>query len=124
MQLVMEYVPLGSLRDYLPRHNVGLAQLLLFAQQICEVGQWPLVLEPAASFLAWPEGPIRSAHQAPAVGRLPNAPSFHSPGISAPSRARLATQSLPILPPLPPPLLPFAGLHQPSCRPRTCSSPS
>lgn len=32
----MEYVPLGSLRDYLPRHSVGLAQLLLFAQQICE----------------------------------------------------------------------------------------
>lgn len=39
VQLVMEYVPLGSLRDYLPRHSVGLAQLLLFAQQICEVGR-------------------------------------------------------------------------------------
>jgi non-receptor tyrosine-protein kinase TYK2 len=38
VQLVMEYVPLGSLRDYLPRHSVGLVQLLLFAQQICEVG--------------------------------------------------------------------------------------
>nr|XP_044999142.1 non-receptor tyrosine-protein kinase TYK2 isoform X3 [Jaculus jaculus] len=36
VQLVMEYMPLGSLRDYLPRHSVGLAQLLLFAQQICE----------------------------------------------------------------------------------------
>lgn len=36
VHLVMEYVPLGSLRDYLPRHSVGLAQLLLFAQQICE----------------------------------------------------------------------------------------
>ncbi|XP_055975827.1 non-receptor tyrosine-protein kinase TYK2 isoform X1 [Sorex fumeus] len=36
VQLVMEYVPQGSLRDYLPRHSVGLAQLLLFAQQICE----------------------------------------------------------------------------------------
>ncbi|XP_045146268.1 non-receptor tyrosine-protein kinase TYK2 isoform X1 [Echinops telfairi] len=36
MQLVMEYVPLGSLRDYLPRHHVGLAHLLLFARQICE----------------------------------------------------------------------------------------
>lgn len=35
----MEYVPLGSLRDYLPRHSVGLAQLLMFAQQICEVGR-------------------------------------------------------------------------------------
>lgn len=39
VHLVMEYVPLGSLRDYLPRHSVGLAQLLLFAQQICEVGR-------------------------------------------------------------------------------------
>ncbi|XP_054418241.1 non-receptor tyrosine-protein kinase TYK2 isoform X2 [Pteronotus mesoamericanus] len=36
VHLVMEYMPLGSLRDYLPRHSVGLAQLLLFAQQICE----------------------------------------------------------------------------------------
>lgn len=33
----MEYVPLGSLRDYLPKHNVSLAHILLFAQQICEV---------------------------------------------------------------------------------------
>uniref|UniRef100_A0A8B9NEV3 non-specific protein-tyrosine kinase n=2 Tax=Accipitrinae TaxID=8955 RepID=A0A8B9NEV3_9AVES len=32
----MEYVPLGSLRDYLPKHNVSLAHILLFAQQICE----------------------------------------------------------------------------------------
>lgn len=45
VQLVMEYVPLGSLRDYLPRHHVGLAQLLLFAQQICEVGPPPLLTE-------------------------------------------------------------------------------
>ncbi|KAM8793876.1 non-receptor tyrosine-protein kinase TYK2 [Eudromia elegans] len=36
VQLIMEYVPLGSLRDYLPKHSVGLARLLLFAQQICE----------------------------------------------------------------------------------------
>ncbi|KAM5307482.1 non-receptor tyrosine-protein kinase TYK2 isoform 2-T4 [Glossophaga mutica] len=36
VHLVMEYMPLGSLRDYLPRHSVGLAQLLLFAQQICK----------------------------------------------------------------------------------------
>ncbi|XP_063787435.1 non-receptor tyrosine-protein kinase TYK2 [Pseudophryne corroboree] len=36
VQLIMEYVPLGSLRDYLPKHSVSLAQLLLFAQQICE----------------------------------------------------------------------------------------
>ncbi|XP_053514400.1 non-receptor tyrosine-protein kinase TYK2 isoform X2 [Artibeus jamaicensis] len=36
VHLVMEYMPLGSLRDYLPRHSIGLAQLLLFAQQICK----------------------------------------------------------------------------------------
>uniref|UniRef100_UPI00398EDC69 non-receptor tyrosine-protein kinase TYK2 n=1 Tax=Pristiophorus japonicus TaxID=55135 RepID=UPI00398EDC69 len=36
VQLIMEYLPLGSLRDYLPKHNVGLGQLLLFAQQICQ----------------------------------------------------------------------------------------
>ncbi|XP_073510192.1 non-receptor tyrosine-protein kinase TYK2 isoform X1 [Phyllobates terribilis] len=36
VQLIMEYVPLGSLRDYLPKHNVHLRQILLFAQQICE----------------------------------------------------------------------------------------
>uniref|UniRef100_A0A8C5LZN0 Tyrosine-protein kinase n=1 Tax=Leptobrachium leishanense TaxID=445787 RepID=A0A8C5LZN0_9ANUR len=36
VQLIMEYVPLGSLRDYLPKHPVSLAQILLFAQQICE----------------------------------------------------------------------------------------
>ena len=41
IQLVMEYMPLGSLRDYLPRHNVGLVQLLLFSLQICEVGRPP-----------------------------------------------------------------------------------
>lgn len=38
VQLIMEYVPLGSLRDFLPRHHVGLPRILLFAQQICEVG--------------------------------------------------------------------------------------
>lgn len=38
VQLIMEYVPLGSLRDFLPRHRVGLPRILLFAQQICEVG--------------------------------------------------------------------------------------
>ncbi|XP_072104469.1 non-receptor tyrosine-protein kinase TYK2 [Mobula birostris] len=36
VQLIMEYLPLGSLRDYLPKHSVGLGQLLLFAQQICQ----------------------------------------------------------------------------------------
>ncbi|XP_007905276.1 non-receptor tyrosine-protein kinase TYK2 [Callorhinchus milii] len=36
VQLIMEYLPLGSLRDYLPKHSLGLAQLMLFAQEICE----------------------------------------------------------------------------------------
>ncbi|XP_041032934.1 non-receptor tyrosine-protein kinase TYK2 [Carcharodon carcharias] len=36
VQLIMEYLPLGSLRDYLPKHNIGLGQLLLFAKQICQ----------------------------------------------------------------------------------------
>lgn len=56
VQLVMEYVPLGSLRDYLPRHSVGLAQLLLFAQQICEVGR-PVPAR-RTCILLWPECPI------------------------------------------------------------------
>lgn len=33
----MEFLPLGSLREYLPKHRVGMAQSLLFAQQICQV---------------------------------------------------------------------------------------
>lgn len=37
LQLIMEYLPLGSLRDYLPKHRVGVAQSLLFAKQICQV---------------------------------------------------------------------------------------
>ncbi|MBN3305811.1 TYK2 kinase, partial [Amia calva] len=36
VQLIMEYLPLGSLRDYLPKHRVGVAQIMLFAQQVCE----------------------------------------------------------------------------------------
>ncbi|XP_005534563.1 PREDICTED: non-receptor tyrosine-protein kinase TYK2, partial [Pseudopodoces humilis] len=36
VQLIMEYVPLGSLRDFLPKHTLSLSHLLLFAQQICE----------------------------------------------------------------------------------------
>ncbi|XP_043090006.1 non-receptor tyrosine-protein kinase TYK2 [Puntigrus tetrazona] len=35
VQLIMEYLPLGSLREYLPKHRLGIAQCLLFAQQIC-----------------------------------------------------------------------------------------
>ncbi|XP_071656771.1 non-receptor tyrosine-protein kinase TYK2 [Patagioenas fasciata] len=36
VRLIMEYVPLGSLRDFLPKHQLSLGHLLLFAQQICE----------------------------------------------------------------------------------------
>uniref|UniRef100_A0A4W4EG50 Tyrosine-protein kinase n=1 Tax=Electrophorus electricus TaxID=8005 RepID=A0A4W4EG50_ELEEL len=36
VQLIMEYLPLGSLREYLPKHRLGVAQSLLFAQQICQ----------------------------------------------------------------------------------------
>ncbi|XP_038640660.1 non-receptor tyrosine-protein kinase TYK2 isoform X2 [Scyliorhinus canicula] len=36
VQLIMEYLPLGSLRDYLPKQNLGFGQLMLFAQQICQ----------------------------------------------------------------------------------------
>ncbi|XP_076850141.1 non-receptor tyrosine-protein kinase TYK2 [Brachyhypopomus gauderio] len=36
VQLIMEYLPLGSLREYLPKHRLGVAQTLLFAQQICQ----------------------------------------------------------------------------------------
>ncbi|XP_061079536.1 non-receptor tyrosine-protein kinase TYK2 [Conger conger] len=36
VQLIMEYLPLGSLRDYLPKHHVNMAQILLFAEQICQ----------------------------------------------------------------------------------------
>ncbi|XP_036408100.1 non-receptor tyrosine-protein kinase TYK2 [Megalops cyprinoides] len=36
VQLIMEYLPLGSLRDYLPKHRLGVAQSLLFAEQICQ----------------------------------------------------------------------------------------
>ncbi|XP_069737720.1 non-receptor tyrosine-protein kinase TYK2-like isoform X2 [Phaenicophaeus curvirostris] len=36
VQLIMEFVPLGSLRDFLPKHPLSLAHILLFAQQICE----------------------------------------------------------------------------------------
>ncbi|XP_040917883.1 non-receptor tyrosine-protein kinase TYK2 isoform X2 [Toxotes jaculatrix] len=36
VQLIMEYLPLGSLRDYLPRLKLGMPQCLMFAQQICQ----------------------------------------------------------------------------------------
>ncbi|XP_041673098.1 non-receptor tyrosine-protein kinase TYK2 [Cheilinus undulatus] len=36
VQLIMEYLPLGSLRDYLPKRKLGVPQCLMFAQQICQ----------------------------------------------------------------------------------------
>lgn len=36
VQLIMEYLPLGSLKDYLPKRNLGMAHCLMFAQQICQ----------------------------------------------------------------------------------------
>lgn len=37
VQLIMEYVPLGSLREFLPKRKLGIPQCLMFAQQICQV---------------------------------------------------------------------------------------
>uniref|UniRef100_A0AAX7T1V5 Tyrosine-protein kinase n=1 Tax=Astatotilapia calliptera TaxID=8154 RepID=A0AAX7T1V5_ASTCA len=36
VQLIMEYLPLGSLKDYLPKRNLPLSHCLMFAQQICQ----------------------------------------------------------------------------------------
>lgn len=37
VQLIMEYLPKGSLKDYLPKRKLSMPQCLMFAQQICEV---------------------------------------------------------------------------------------
>lgn len=37
VQLIMEYVPQGNLKDYLPNRKVGMSHCLMFAQQICQV---------------------------------------------------------------------------------------
>lgn len=36
VQLIMEYLPLGCLREFLPKRKLGMAQCLMFAQQICQ----------------------------------------------------------------------------------------
>ncbi|TNN70030.1 Non-receptor tyrosine-protein kinase TYK2 [Liparis tanakae] len=36
VQLIMEYLPLGSLRDYLSKRKLVVPQCLMFAQQICQ----------------------------------------------------------------------------------------
>ncbi|XP_041823478.1 non-receptor tyrosine-protein kinase TYK2 isoform X2 [Melanotaenia boesemani] len=36
VQLIMEYLPLRSLREYLPKNKPGVAQCLMFTQQICQ----------------------------------------------------------------------------------------
>lgn len=37
LQLIMEFLPQGSLAKYLPKHKPHKSQLLIFAQQICQV---------------------------------------------------------------------------------------
>lgn len=37
VQLIMEYLPLGSLKDYLPKRKLGILGCIMFAQQICQV---------------------------------------------------------------------------------------
>lgn len=41
LRLIMEYLPYGSLRDYLIKHRERFepAKLLLYASQICKVAQ-------------------------------------------------------------------------------------
>ncbi|XP_047215963.1 non-receptor tyrosine-protein kinase TYK2-like [Girardinichthys multiradiatus] len=36
VKLIMEYLPLGSLREYLPKNKTSAAQCLMFAQQMCQ----------------------------------------------------------------------------------------
>uniref|UniRef100_A0AAY4BFH7 Tyrosine-protein kinase n=1 Tax=Denticeps clupeoides TaxID=299321 RepID=A0AAY4BFH7_9TELE len=36
LQLIMEFLPLGSLKEHLQKHRLGVAHSLLFAQQICQ----------------------------------------------------------------------------------------
>ncbi|XP_054462902.1 non-receptor tyrosine-protein kinase TYK2 isoform X2 [Anoplopoma fimbria] len=36
VQLIMEYLPLGSLREFLPKRKLGVPQCLMFAKQICQ----------------------------------------------------------------------------------------
>lgn len=45
VQLIMEYLPQGSLRDYLPTHKLSMAQCLLFVQQICQVRRFHLAIK-------------------------------------------------------------------------------
>lgn len=102
MQLVMEYVPLGSLRDYLPRHSVGLAQLLLFAQQICEVG---------------PPAPVPRARPPPWPSRMAPYPLVTSPRFWAGSSIHPVSSS-----PVPADPRTPAASSAPTCHPsRTCA---
>lgn len=45
-KLIMEYVPLGSLKEYLPRHKkvTSLNTLLNYSMQICKVSPAPVAL--------------------------------------------------------------------------------
>ena len=43
MQLIMEFLPLGSLKEYIIGCKIGVPQCLLFAGQICQVSKvWVL----------------------------------------------------------------------------------
>lgn len=46
LRLIMEYLPYGSLRDYLQKHKERLdhKKLLLYASQICKVGHFKLYI--------------------------------------------------------------------------------
>lgn len=45
-KLIMEYVPLGSLKEYLPRHKkvTSLNTLLNYSMQICKVSSAPVAV--------------------------------------------------------------------------------
>ena len=74
VQLIMEYVPLGSLRDFLPRHHVGLPRILLFAQQICEVG---VSLSHPKKRSYCPPPPLKRPHPHFSTPKTAPFPSFH-----------------------------------------------
>lgn len=48
VQLIMEYLPLGSLREFLFKRKLGVTRYLMFAQQICEASSCRLC-SPSAS---------------------------------------------------------------------------
>lgn len=55
-KLIMEYVPMGSLKEYLPRHKKGtsLNTLLNYSMQICKVRGQSCRLDVFVSFVSDP----------------------------------------------------------------------